>query len=48
MTGLDTSQAITDHAALGDEKLLHHPHLETAEHAADQPQSEPAEGSDDD
>jgi hypothetical protein len=34
MSGLDTSQAITDQAALGDEKLLHHPHLELPEPAA--------------
>ena len=43
MTGLDTSQVLTDQASLGDEKLLHHPHLELSEPAQPGQPAQPAE-----
>lgn len=35
MSGLDTSQELTDAASLKGEKLKHHPHLEGHPHAGD-------------
>jgi hypothetical protein len=35
MTGLDTSQTLTDQASLGEEKLRSHPHLEGHPHVGD-------------
>lgn len=42
MTGLDTSQTLTDQAILGGEKLRSHPHLEGHPYAG-QDQAEPVQ-----